>query len=75
MSSMSNRRNFLAFLPSGAALAGQRSSQPQSASRGRAASVPEFELDEITIDDLQRGMQTGKYLASAAHYGAVSGAH
>ena len=54
-----NRRNFLAFLPSGAALAGQ-SAQAQP-SGVRTATVPPFELDEMTIDDLSRGMQSGKY--------------
>jgi len=56
-----NRRNFLAFLPSGAALAGQRAQTPPAG--GRTSAVPAFELDEMTIDDLSRGMQGGKYTA------------
>ena len=50
-----NRRSFLAFLPSGAALAGQ-SPQPTRASEDN-------ELDELTIDNLSRAMQTGRYTA------------
>jgi amidase len=56
-----NRRNFLAFLPSGAAFAGQ--SGRKQPSGGGAASLPAFELDEMTVDDLSRGMQGGKYTA------------
>src|SRR5579872_5530026 len=56
-----NRRSFLAFLPSGAALAAKR---PQTRpSTANAGAVPPFELDELTIDDLSRGMETGKYTA------------
>ena len=61
MSSSINRRNFLAFLPTGAAFAGQ-SGQRQPASGG-APSLAPFELDELTIDDLSSAMRSGKYTA------------
>src|SRR5580693_7077572 len=51
-----NRRNFLAALPSGAALYGQTG-------RSGSAAPASFELDEVTIDELGRGMQSGKYTA------------
>src|SRR5262245_15316144 len=60
------RREFLGLLPTGAALGAWPSTldlgQPagaQTGARGPAA----FELDEITIDELQRDMQTGRYTA------------
>ena len=56
-----NRRSFLAILPSSAALAAQRTQTRPS--NGNAQDAPPFELDEITIDDLSRGMQSGKYTA------------
>ena len=31
----------------------------------RPADVPSFELEEVTIDDLQAGMKSGKYTARA----------
>jgi amidase len=35
------------------------------APRSAAPDVPSFELDEVTIDDLQEGMKSGKYTARA----------
>ena len=59
------RRDFLSLIPSGAALAGAGSpfdlGEPAGAQGGGAAGS--FELDEITIDELQRAMQTGRYTA------------
>ena len=61
-----NRRHFLGSLSLGSALAGrwrplevEARSSPQAGSAG----IPSFELDELTIDDLQRAMQTGRYTA------------
>ena len=60
-----NRRDFLALIPSGAALAGLGSpfdlGEPAGGQRGAAPAS--FELDEITIDELQRAMQSGRYTA------------
>jgi amidase len=61
MSFSMNRRKFFSLFPSGAAFAAQK--VQISATRATAHSVPSFELDEITIDDLSRGMQTGRYTA------------
>ena len=63
------RRRFLrASLLGGAAIAAGPVLQPVfGASRGNAAAaeVPAFELDEITIGELQDGMKSGKYSAHA----------
>src|SRR5580704_14247833 len=63
------RRRFLqASLLGGAAVAAGPVLQPVfGASRGNsaAAEVPAFELDEITIGELQDGMKSGKYSAHA----------
>jgi amidase len=63
----SGRRRFLqASLLGGAAIAAGPVLQPVlGASRGNAAAaeVPAFELDEITIGELQDGMKSGKYTA------------
>jgi len=40
-----------------------RAARENSPVRGRAAEVASFELDEITIGDLQEGMKSGKYSA------------
>ena len=65
----SGRRRFLqASLLGGAAIAAGPVLQPVlGASRGNAAAgeVPTFELDEITIGELQDGMKSGKYTARA----------
>jgi amidase len=61
MSSSLNRRSFLGLFSSGAAYAAQR--EPTSSSRAEPTPVREFELDEMTIEDLSRGMQSGKYTA------------
>ena len=61
-----NRRRFFGALPLGAALAGGLAAfdvEGRAAAQGGNASVFDFELDEVTIDDLQRGMQTGRYTA------------
>jgi amidase len=59
-----NRRHFLGLLPTGAALAAFPSpldlGQPAGAQSGARAPAA-FELDEITIDELQAAMQTGRY--------------
>ena len=61
-----NRRHFLGLLPTGAALAALPSpfalGEPAGAQAGARAPAP-FELDEITIDELQRAMQAGRYTA------------
>jgi amidase len=63
------RRRFLrASLLGGAAIAAGPVLQPVfGASRGNAAAaeVPAFELDEITIGELQDGLKSGKYSAHA----------
>jgi amidase len=60
------RRDFLSLIPTGAAFTGLGSSlnfgEPAEGQRGAAATAT-FELDEITIDELQRAMQTGRYTA------------
>ena len=65
----SGRRRFLqASLLGGAAIAAGPVLQPVlGPSRGSAtaAEVPAFELDEITIGELQDGMKSGKYSAHA----------
>ncbi len=61
MSSSLNRRSFLGLFSSGAAYAAQREQTPSS--RAAPAAAREFELDEITIEDLSRGMKSGKYTA------------
>jgi amidase len=60
-----NRRHFLGSLPLGAAVAGGFAAVDvaEAAQQPGAADVPPFELDEATIDDLQRGMQAGRYTA------------
>src|SRR5439155_5628528 len=61
-----NRRRFFGALPLGAALAGGLAAfdvESRADAQGGNASVFDFELDEVTIDDLQRGMQTGRYTA------------
>src|SRR5439155_784053 len=58
-----NRRRFFGALPLGAALAGGLAAfdvESRAAAQGGNASVFDFELDEVTIDDLHRGMQTGR---------------
>src|SRR6187402_135487 len=59
------RREFLGLIPSAAAFAGLDSTfdlgEPAGAQRAPAAAG--FELDELTIDDLSRAMQTGRYTA------------
>ena len=57
-----NRRGFLSFLPGSAALAQQRGAETRAV-RNVTAGAPRFELDELTIDDLSRGMASGKYTA------------
>jgi hypothetical protein len=61
-----NRGDFPGVIPSGAALAGLGSAftlgEP-AGGQGVAAGAGSFELDEITIDELQRAMQTGRYTA------------
>ncbi|HUU33199.1 MAG TPA: amidase [Vicinamibacterales bacterium] len=61
-----NRRDFLGLIPPGATLAGLGSpfnlGEPVSG-QGVATGAGSFELDEITIDELQRAMQTGRYTA------------
>jgi amidase len=57
-----NRRKFVRNgLISGVALASVRALTDDSASAVRAPQS--FELDEVTIDDLQKGMASGKYTA------------
>jgi amidase len=60
------RRDFLSLVPKGAALAGLAApfdlGVPASGQRGGTGTAA-FELDEITIDELQRAMQTGRYTA------------
>jgi amidase len=61
-----NRRDFFALFPSAAALAGGLAPldlAAQGAAGRRSAGAADFELDEATIDDLSRGMQTGRYTA------------
>jgi len=58
------RREFLKSLPSGAAVAGALATvdlDAQGGRRGAATSGGTFELDEMTIDELGRAMQTGRY--------------
>jgi amidase len=59
------RRDFLSLIPTGAALAAAGSSldSGQAAAAQSGGGAADFELDEITIDELQRGMQTGRYTA------------
>ena len=61
------RRDFLSLMPSGAALAGSVASLERealaAAAQPAAANAANFELDEITMDELSRGMQTGRYTA------------
>ncbi|HEX6559247.1 MAG TPA: amidase [Longimicrobiales bacterium] len=56
---MINRRIFIARA---AALSVAASVRPATA-HAEAAQIPDFELDEITIAQLQAGMQTGRYTA------------
>jgi amidase len=60
------RRDFLGLIPAGAAFAGLGSpfdlGEPAGGQRA-AVNAGSFELDEITIDELQRAMQTGRYTA------------
>jgi len=58
-----NRREFLGVAP--ALLAAARVSGIGSCGRGSkpAASPPEFALDEVTVQELQDGMKSGKYTA------------
>jgi amidase len=62
-----NRRKFVrSGLISGVALAGVRALANDSAKGADAVSSPQsFELDEVTIDDLQKGMTSGKYTAQS----------
>jgi len=56
------RRDFLSLLPAGVAIGGAFPAadlDPQGPAAD--AGVPNFELDEITIDELARAMQTGRY--------------
>jgi amidase len=46
-----------------AAVAPMSASAATLASGDSSAEVPSFELDEITVDELQRGMESGKYTA------------
>lgn len=69
---MAGRRKFLqTSLLGGAAMAAGPAIQPafgaprQSENCGEAAEVPAFELDEITIGELQDGMKSGKYSAQS----------
>jgi amidase len=55
------RRHFLSLLPSGVALA-RVDASAQAPATG-AVRVADFELDEITIDELTRAMQAGRYTA------------
>jgi amidase len=60
------RRDFLGLLPSSAALAGwptQLNLGDPAGAQGPVRPPAAFELDEITIDELQRAMQTGRYTA------------
>jgi amidase len=57
------RRKFLSLLPSGVAVGGALSTIHLEAQAPGAARVQDFELDEVTIDDLGRAMQTGRYSA------------
>jgi amidase len=58
------RRDFLSLLPSGAALAAFPSQLGEPAGIQTGARAPAaFELAEITIDEMQRAMQTGRYTA------------
>src|SRR5262245_66116110 len=60
------RRDFLGLIPSGAALAAwpsQANLGDPAGVQGGARAPAAFELDEITIDELQRAMQTGRYTA------------
>ena len=58
------RRDFLSLLPAGVAVGGAVSAAGLEAQAQAGASpVPNFELDEITIDELARAMQTGRYTA------------
>ena len=61
------RRDFLGLIPSSAALAGLRSQSVLGEPAGRqntaAAAAARFELEEITIDELQRARQSGRYSA------------
>jgi amidase len=59
-----NRRNFLELATIGTALAVAAplaAREPQAA----AGSVAPFELDELTIDDLQNGMKSGRWTSRA----------
>src|SRR5579884_500272 len=62
---MSHRRDFLkaGALASFAVALSPRASALQGAQQ--AATVPPFALDEITVADLQRGMQSGKYTSES----------
>ncbi|MGB9467362.1 MAG: amidase family protein, partial [Candidatus Acidiferrum sp.] len=71
-SAAAGRRKFLqASLLGGVAAAAGPVLQPvfrasrENAAAGEAAPVPVFELDEITIGELQDGMKSGKYSARA----------
>jgi amidase len=60
------RREFLSLIPPGAALAGRVAwFEPHVQASGQAgvANAGTFELDETTIDELSRAMQTGRYTA------------
>jgi amidase len=60
-----NRRNFLELATIGTALAVAAplvAREPEAAS---SSSVPPFELEELTLDDLQNGMKSGRWTSRA----------
>ena len=57
-----NRRNFVrGSLVTGVALATVRSRATEAAATAESVAPPAFELDEMTIGELQTGMASGKY--------------
>ena len=57
------RRNFLKATAAGCALAFVNPISTENPAAAEAIPVPDFELDEMTIAELQQGMQSGKYSA------------
>jgi amidase len=71
MESGTTRRDFLrSTLASGTALAATSGCRPESTATSRAGvgapeAIPDFELDETTIADLQQGMESGRFTAQS----------
>jgi hypothetical protein len=65
----SSRRDFLrSTLAAGTGLAAASGCRPESDAASRAGAgapeaIPDFELDEMTIADLQQGMESGRFTA------------